>query len=107
MDTQFKKGVLELIVLCLIDKKDYYGYELVSMVSKVIDINEGTLYPLLKRLTNEKYCETYLVESSEGPPRKYYKITSLGKNRKDDLVRTWNEFNNSVNNFVEESENND
>ena len=66
MNTQFKKGVLELIVLLCVYKKDMYGYELVSEVSKVINVNEGTIYPLLKRLTNEHYFETYLSESTEG-----------------------------------------
>ena len=79
VNTQFKKGVLELIVLLSVYKKDMYGYELVSEVSKVIDVNEGTIYPLLKRLTNEHYFETYFVESREGPSRNYYTITSLGK----------------------------
>ena len=51
-------------------KRDMYGYELVAEVSKVVDVNEGTIYPLLKRLTNEHYFETYLRESSEGPPPK-------------------------------------
>ncbi|MDD2435738.1 MAG: PadR family transcriptional regulator, partial [Bacilli bacterium] len=74
MNIQFKKGVLELIVLFSVAKRDMYGYELIMEVSKVVDINEGTIYPLLKRLTNEKYTETYLVESNEGPSRKYYKI---------------------------------
>ena len=69
MNAQFKKGVLELIVLESVRKKAMYGYELVEEVSKVVDVNEGTIYPLLKRLTNEKYFETYLRESTEGPPR--------------------------------------
>ena len=76
MNPQFKKGVLELIVLESVRKKDMYGYELVEEVSKVIDVNEGTIYPLLKRLTNEHYFETYLRESTEGPPRKYYHLTA-------------------------------
>ena len=59
MNSQFKKGVLELIVLLSVNKRDMYGYELVSEVTKVVDVNEGTIYPLLKRLTNEKYFETY------------------------------------------------
>lgn len=104
MNTQFKKGVLELIVLCSLNKKDMYGYELVSSVSKVVDVNEGTIYPLLKRLTNEHYFETYLVESNEGPSRKYYKITVLGYERMKMLVNTWNSFASSVNNFLEECE---
>lgn len=104
MNTQFKKGVLELIVLLSVNKKDMYGYELVIEVSKVVDVNEGTIYPLLKRLTNEKYFETYLEESTEGPPRKYYKLTILGKERMNELKENWLNFKDSVNKFIEESE---
>ena len=107
MNTQFKKGVLELIVLLSVSKKDMYGYELILEVSKVVDVNDGTIYPLLKRLTNEKYFETYLIESTEGPPRKYYKITVLGINRLQELKETWKEFADSVNKFIEENDQNE
>ena len=103
MNTQFKKGVLELIVLLAVNKKDMYGYELVMEVSKVVDVNDGTIYPLLKRLTNERYFETYLVDSTEGPARKYYKITILGKERVEELRDNWKVFANSVNKFIKES----
>lgn len=89
MNAQFKKGVLELIVLESVRKRDMYGYELVEEVSKVVDVNEGTIYPLLKRLTNEKYFETYLRESTEGPPRKYYHLTAAGVLYRDELEREW------------------
>jgi PadR family transcriptional regulator PadR len=102
MNTQFKKGVLELIVLLSINKKDMYGYELIMEVSKVVDVNDGTIYPLLKRLTNEKYADTYLVESTEGPSRKYYKITELGKSRLEELSSSWKIFEKSVNKFIKE-----
>ena len=102
MNIQFKKGVLELIVLFSVAKRDMYGYELIMEVSKVVDINEGTIYPLLKRLTNEKYTETYLVESNEGPSRKYYKITSLGKKRLKELNDSWSKFTESVNKYIKE-----
>jgi PadR family transcriptional regulator PadR len=102
MNTQFKKGVLELIVLLSINKKDMYGYELIMEVSKVVDVNDGTIYPLLKRLTNEKYADTYLVESTEGPSRKYYKITEIGKNRLEELSSSWKVFEKSVNKFIKE-----
>lgn len=104
MNSQFKKGVLELIVLLSVSKRDMYGYELISEVSKAIDVNEGTVYPLLKRLTNEKYFDTYLVESNEGPSRKYYKITTLGKKRVKELKKSWKEFSKSVNDFIKECE---
>lgn len=102
MNAQFKKGVLELVVLISLAKNDMYGYEIVSEVSKIIEINEGTIYPLLKRLTNEKYFETYLRESSEGPPRKYYHLTRSGKAYKDELKEEWLTFNESVTKFIME-----
>ena len=103
MNAQFKKGVLELIVLISVTKKDMYGYELVSEVSKVIDVNEGTIYPLLKRLTNEHYFETYLKESTEGPPRKYYHLTAAGGLYKENLKAEWEEFHTRVDQFIVEN----
>lgn len=102
MNTQFKKGVLELLVLVAVEKKDMYGYELVEEVSRAIDVKEGTIYPLLKRMTNEHYFETYLKESSEGPPRKYYHITATGILQLDQMLADWREFSGRVNKFLEE-----
>ena len=102
MNAQFKKGVLELIVLEAVRKRDRYGYELVEEVSAVVDVNEGTLYPLLKRLTNENYFETYLRESSEGPPRKYYHLTAAGVLYRERLEQEWDEFQTSVCRFLKE-----
>ena len=97
MNTQFRKGVLEICVLALISKNDMYGYEIVQNISRVIDVNEGTIYPILRRLTKEGYFETYILESKEGPARKYYKITSLGNENLDKLMKEWKEFVKAVN----------
>lgn len=105
MNVQFKKGVLELIVLKSVISKDMYGYELVEEVSKVVDVNEGTIYPLLKRLTNDHHFETYLKESTEGPPRKYYHITASGIMYLDELEREWLEFSDKVSKFLKEKNN--
>lgn len=104
MNTQFKKGVLELLVLVIVEKKDRYGYELVEAVRQIVDVNEGTIYPILKRLTNEGYFETYLEESKEGPVRKYYHITVGGKDRCTKLLKEWDIFATSVNDFIKRSE---
>ena len=93
MNAQFKKGVLELIVLESVRKRDMYGYELVA---------EGTIYPLLKRLTNEHYFETYLRESTEGPSRKYYHLTAAGILYRDALETEWDLFQQQVNRFLKE-----
>lgn len=104
INTQFKKGVLELLVLLIVEKKDKYGYELVEAVSKIVDVNEGTIYPILKRLTNEGYFETYLEESKEGPTRKYYHITARGKKYCKDQKKEWEKFATNVNEFIKGSE---
>ena len=102
MNAQLKKGVLELIVLESVRQKDMYGYELVEEVSKVVDVNEGTIYPLLKRMTNEHYFETYLRESTEGPPRKYYRLTGAGVLYRDSLEQEWNQLTEKVGAFLKE-----
>ena len=101
MNTQFKKGVLELVVMIVVSKQDIYGYELVKQVCEVVQVNEGTIYPLLKRMTNEKYFETYLRESTEGPPRKYYRITPLGLDAMNQLKSDWLQFSKQINQFIE------
>ena len=103
MNVQFKKGVLELCVLVLLDKQDRYGYELVQKISDQIEISEGSVYPLLRRLTKEEYFTTFLQESSEGPPRKYYRLTDKGREYLGQLLKEWKEFSNGVNQLIEES----
>lgn len=103
MNTQFKKGVLELVVMMVVSKQDIYGYELVKQVSNIVHVNEGTIYPLLKRMTNDSLFETYLQESTEGPPRKYYHITVRGIEAMKKTKAEWIEFSSSINRFVEEN----
>lgn len=102
MNVQFKKGVLELCVLVLTSQKDRYGYELVEEISKKFEISEGTIYPLVRRLTKDGLFSTYLMESTEGPPRKYYKITERGTEMKNELVQEWKQFTKGVNEMLEE-----
>ena len=59
MDTQIKKGLLDLCVLSFLIDKDMYGYEIVQSISKSIEVSEGTIYPILRRLSKEGYFETY------------------------------------------------
>jgi len=92
MNPQFNKGVIEMCVLALVRTRDFYGYELVETISKKIEISEGTIYPILRRLTQEKYFDTYLQESSGGPPRKYYRMTNLGHKETDKLLKEWKKF---------------
>ena len=79
MNIQYKKGVLELCVLSLLYQKDRYGYEVSEHLSRTIDIADGTVYPILRKLKSDGLVTTYLSEESGGPPRKYYSLTELGK----------------------------
>lgn len=79
MNTQYKKGVLDLCVLALLHKRDCYGYEISDYLSRHIEIADGTVYPLLRKLKADGLLTTYLQEESGGPPRKYYKLTELGR----------------------------
>jgi len=107
LNVQFKKGVLELCVLVLLNKQDCYGYELVQKISQKIDISEGSAYPLLRRLTKEGYFTTYLRESTEGPPRKYYKLTVEGRKYLEALLQEWKEFTRGVDQLIKEGVNDD
>lgn len=89
MNAQYKKGILELCVLKLIQRQDLYGYETVQKVSNYIEVRESTIYPLLRRLTKEGYLETYNKESTEGPMRKYYSMTVKGEGYLEDLLQEW------------------
>lgn len=92
MNAQFKKGALELCVLSQLVKGDRYGYELTDAISQEMLIAPGTLYLILKRLKEEELVETYLVESEEGPARKYYHLTDAGTERQKVLEQEWNDF---------------
>ena len=100
MNIQLKKGVLDLCVMSLLKTRDRYGYELVAEISKCIEISEGTIYPLLRRLKNEGYVKTYLEESREGPPRKYYSLTDKGTQTREEFLRDWTEFIAGINTII-------
>lgn len=92
MNAQFKRGIVELCVLSEIAQVDMYGYQIINEISKHLDVNENTIYPILRRLTKEAYFETYLQEASGGPPRKYYRMTEAGFERYLNLRAEWDQF---------------
>jgi len=92
MNAQFKRGIVELCVLSELIMEDMYGYKIINNISKDIDVNENTIYPILRRLTKEGYFTTYLVESDQGAPRKYYKVTKKGFNHYLELRDSWDQF---------------
>lgn len=93
MDTQLKKGFLEFCVLASLVRHDSYGYQIIKDVSQCIDISESTLYPILKRLENHAFVETYTVEHN-GRLRKYYQLTISGKEHLQDFLKGWQQIEN-------------
>lgn len=106
MNTQYKKGVLELCVLALLHQRDCYGYEISEILSRRVDIADGTVYPILRKLKADGLLTTYLQEESGGPPRKYYKLTELGRETYQDDRAEYLNFAQSVRTLLED-ENND
>ena len=106
MNTQYKNGVLELCVLALLHQRDCYGYEISEILSRRIDIADGTVYPILRKLKAGGLLTTYLQEESGGPPRKYYKLTELGRETYQNDRAEYLNFAQSVRTLLED-ENND
>jgi PadR family transcriptional regulator PadR len=89
--TQLRKGLLELAILNTLGGEALYGYDIVRRLGDVdgLVITEGTVYPILSRLKNESYVETYIEESPEGPPRKYYRLTARGRDELRRMNQHW------------------
>lgn len=101
MNTQFKKGALELCVLSQLTRGDKYGYELTERISVEMSIAGGTLYPILRKLKEDDYVTTYLVESESGPARKYYRLTDKGRLYQEQVRQEWDAFTKAVNELVQ------
>ncbi|MEZ5744609.1 MAG: PadR family transcriptional regulator [Sphingomonadaceae bacterium] len=104
IQTQMKKGVLGLCVLALLSRGDSYAYEIASKLSLAVDMGEGTIYPLMRRMQKDGFVETYLEESPSGPPRKYYRITEAGTRTLDAQIAEWRSFTSAVEGLIGEGE---
>jgi len=96
MNSQFKKGVIEMCVLKMISREDMYGFQVIEHISEEIDVNENTIYPILRRLTKQNFFDTYSESMSVGAPRKYYKITDVGLEHLSNYENEWGTFIRSV-----------
>lgn len=95
--SQMRKGILEFCILSIIRRSEAYPSDIVEE-TKVAGLNllEGTLYPLLTRLKNAGMLTYRWVESSSGPPRKYFSLTPEGEVFYKELEATWQELSNAV-----------
>ena len=105
MNAQIKKGVLELCVLALLERRDWYGYEISDYLVRRIGIADGTVYPVLRKLKSNGLLSTYLQEESGGPPRKYYALTELGRETLTVSREEYLNFSRTVNELLEDKDN--
>ncbi|MDD3212138.1 MAG: PadR family transcriptional regulator [Eubacteriales bacterium] len=105
MNIQYKKGVLELCVLSLLNRKDQYGYDVSEYLSAHVDISDGTVYPILRKLKDDGMVKTYLSEESGGPPRKYYTLTEQGRAQYQSDKRDWLDFVERIKAILEDQDN--
>ncbi|APJ09701.1 PadR family transcriptional regulator [Bacillus safensis] len=90
MNAQLKKGLLEFCVLAVLKKGDSYGYQIIKDMSHCIEISESTLYPILKRLEQNNYVETYSQEHNSRL-RKYYRMTESGREHMAQFLEEWDQ----------------
>jgi PadR family transcriptional regulator PadR len=102
---QMRKGILEFCILHIISRGEVYASDMLDeLTSAQIMVVEGTLYPLLTRLKNSGWLDYKWVESSSGPPRKYYVLTNEGKIFLDAMQATWFELAKSVQTIIHRTE---
>lgn len=90
--SQIKRGTLEYCILAMINRKERYGYEIISELEKwpILTAKESTIYPLLRRLLKDECLSSFWQDSAEGlPPRKYYAITDKGREYLEAMSKEW------------------
>ena len=101
-NSQMRKGVLELCILSIVSQQDAYASDIIEKLKEAqLIVVEGTLYPLLTRLKNEGLLGYRWEESTQGPPRKYYRITEVGQIVLDQMASNWREIVESVERLLE------
>ena len=97
MNAQIKKGILEMCILHVISEEEMYGYDIMKKMNVYFpEVNESTFYSILRRLNKEGSTETYFGEVSNGPKRKYYRITKTGTEKLKEDVLSWKQINDIV-----------
>lgn len=97
--SQIKRGTLEFCILLMIQRRPYYGYEIISELENwdILSTKESTVYPLLRRLLREDFLTSSWQETSEGlPPRKYYSITKKGIDYLEAMSREWENLQSAI-----------
>ena len=100
MNAQMKKGVVELCILKLIEIKKSSAFEILSKI-KILEVNENTIYPILRRLKNDGYLYQEKGQTDVGAPRKYYDLTEEGMKQLEIQKSSWDDLVEKVNVIME------
>ncbi len=104
IDKDLLGGSAPFLVLSLLDHADRYGYEIIRELAmrseNVFELKEGTLYPVLHKMENRGYLESYMAESPNGRARKYYRLTRKGRSQLTEEREQWALFTRSVERVV-------
>ena len=95
--SQMRKGMLEYCIMLLLHREPSYASDIIQKLKQArLIVVEGTLYPLLTRLKNDDLLGYEWIESTQGPPRKYYRLTPKGEGFLQELETAWRELNETV-----------
>ncbi len=102
-EVQLRKGCLELAILASLSSGKLYGLEILRRLAdgSSLLVPEGTLYPLLSRLKADGWVDSEWVEAEAGHPRKYYRLTPVGRRHLLQMTRSWASFTASVDGLLE------
>ena len=107
---ELRRGTIELILLKLLETKEMYGYQLASVLAEkggeMLQIKEGTLYPVLYRLEDRGFIISYRNNPKRGVPRKYYRLTGKGTKYLEKLLEEWKNFSAVVEGMISDQEEN-
>lgn len=102
--SQMRKGMLEYCIMLLLHREAAYASDIIQKLKEAqLIVVEGTLYPLLTRLKNDELLSYEWVESNQGPPRKYYRLTEKGEAFLNELKHAWQELNDTVSHLTDTS----
>ena len=95
MAFKIESNLLDACALAILNRGDTYGYEITQEMKRGIDISESTLYPVLRRLQQDKLCFTY-DQPYQGRNRSYYSITEAGQAKLEEYRKTWTEYRDAI-----------
>src|ERR687890_1325562 len=97
------RGVLDAAVLAIVKRQDGYGYDVVRRLraAGLSDVGDASVYGTLRRLFKAGALTSYVMPSDEGPHRRYYGITDLGRDQLRDARETWADFSRALSGLLE------